>query len=80
MFGQDSDSVGEFCSLNVVYHLFRKPKKVRNFFVAVKGVLDPSTAQSGGQMRVMDANSLTVIYAVADNNALFPGFQVRLLS
>jgi len=81
MFGQDCDSVGEFCSLNVVNHLFRKPKKGRKFFFVVKGVLDPSTPQSGGQIPLCGAESaekkaaiyLTVICAMADNNGLFLG-------
>ena len=66
----------------------------RNFFVVVKGVLDPSTAQSRGQMRAYRVNipvvtrarhrrsapnSLTAIYAVTDNNGLFLGFGLRLL-
>ena len=75
MFGQDCDSVREFCSLNVVNHLFRKPKKGRKSLVAVNGVLDPSTPQSGGQTRVMAPINLTAIYAVADNNGLFWGFR-----
>lgn len=58
MFGQNCDSVGEFCSLNVVYHLFRKSKKGRKFLVVVKGVLDPSTAKSGGQIPCYGANKL----------------------
>jgi hypothetical protein len=80
MFGQDSDSVGEFRSLNVVYHLFRRPKMGRNFSVLVKGVLDPSTAQRGGQMPLKGAGYLTAIYAVADNNGLFLGVPVSLLA
>jgi hypothetical protein len=52
----------------------------QNFFVVVNGVLNPSTAQSGGQMPVRGTNNLTLIYAVADNNGLFLGFRVRLLS
>ena len=43
----------------------------------VNGVLDPSTPQSGGQIpgteRYEALNSLTVIYAMADNNGLFLG-------
>jgi len=47
----------------------------------VKGVLDPSTPQSGGQIPLCGAESaekkaaiyLTVICAMADNNGLFLG-------
>jgi len=76
MFGQDCDSVREFCSLNVVYHLFRKPKKGRKLIVVVNGVLDPSTPQSGGQIPYYGANKLDSNLPVADNNGLFWGFRV----
>ena len=51
MFGQDCDSVREFCSLNVVNHFVSETQKGAKFFVVVNGVLDPSTPQSGGQTR-----------------------------
>ena len=50
MLGQDSDPVGEFCSLNVVNHFVSETQIGAKFFVLVEGVLDPSTAQTGGQM------------------------------
>jgi hypothetical protein len=73
MFGQDCDSVREFCSLNVVNHFVSETQKGRKFFVVVKGVLDPSTPQSGGQIPCTAPINLTVIYAMADNNGLFLG-------
>ena len=73
MLGQDSDSVREFCSLNVVDHFVSETQKGRKFSVVVKGVLDPSTAPSGGQIRVEGPNYLTAICAVAENNGLFLG-------
>ena len=51
VFGQDSDPVGEFCSLNVVYHFVSETQKGAKFLSCVKGVLDPSTPPSGGQSR-----------------------------
>ena len=50
MLGQDSDPIGEFGRLNVVYHLSGNPKKGRNFHLRVNGVLDRSTTVSRGQM------------------------------
>ena len=79
MFGQDCDSVGEFCSLNVVNHLFRRPKKGRNFFVVEKGCWILARPQVGGKSRITAPINLTAIYAVADNNGLFLGVPVRLL-
>ena len=56
-------------------HLHRVTRE--EIFVAVKGVLDPSTPQSGGQTllyrKEKAAIYLTVIYAMADNNGLFLG-------
>lgn len=51
MFGQNCDSIGEFCSLNVVYHFVSETQKGAKFLSCVKGVLDPSTPPSGGQSR-----------------------------
>jgi hypothetical protein len=79
MFGQDSDPVGEFCSLNVVYHVMSETQNGAKISVVVNGVLDPSTAPGGGQMPVMGADYLTAIYAVADNNGQFCGVPVSLL-
>lgn len=79
MFGQDGDPVGEFCSLNVVNHLFSETQTGAKFSVVVDGVLDPSTAQREGQMPVGHTDYLTAIYAVAENNSLFCGVPVRLL-
>jgi len=47
--------------------------------VVVNGVMDPSTAQRGGQMPVTGADYLTAIYAVTDNNGQFCGVPVSLL-
>ena len=38
VFGQDSDSVGEFCSLNVVNHFVSETQIGANFFIVVEGV------------------------------------------
>ena len=79
MFGQDSDPIWEFCSLNVVYHVVSETLNGAKISVVVNGVMDPSTAPRGGQMPVMGADYLTAIYAVTDNNGQFCGVPVSLL-
>ena len=84
MFGQDSDSVGEFCSVNVVYHLFRKPnRETQNgakLSVVAKGCWILARPQEGGKCRVMDADNLTAIYTWRTITASFCGFQASLLA
>ena len=75
MFGQDSDPVGEFCSLNVVYHLFSETQNGAKFSIAAMGCWILARPTEGGKCRVIVADYLTVIYPVADNNGLFWGFR-----
>ena len=73
MFGQNRDSVGEFCSLYVVNHFVSETQKGRNFFVVEKGCWILARPKVGGKSRVMAPINLTAICAVADNNGLFLG-------
>ena len=77
VFGQDSDPIGEFCSLNVVYHLFSETQKGRKFFVVVIGVLDPSTAPKWGANPALRPSAILRVLCVKDNISTQRAAEIR---